>query len=333
MSHNPGNKKANKRRKRNTNQAGANKQQAQQQKAKDANVHEAKDETTGAPSKQPSSRRTSRKEVAQAEAKKKKQLQMIIGGVAAAVVVAVVFILVNRPTASGIEIDYSDVNVAQSDIVLGQGTPPAEQNVESLNFSTGATVGDPDAPVTMHVFSDFQCHFCKSFHDNVLPEIMDDFVRTGQLKLVYHDFPRLGTDLSIADPNDMEVEIRDPNNESSLAAHAAMCGGEQGQYMELSDRIFGNWSGVQQGGFSRANLNRFAEDQGLEMDAFNECMDSGRYYPAIAQSVTQGQSHGVSATPMFILDNGSGDFNLIQQTAEGYTLIKRQIEVSIETAE
>lgn len=333
MSHNPGNRKANKRRKRNTEQSGANKQRAQQQLPKDANVHEEQDETPGAPSKQPATRRTSRKEAAQAEAKKKKQLQMIIGGVAAAIVIAVVFILVNRPTATGIEIDYSDVDVAQSDIVLGQGTPSVEQDVESLNFSTGATVGDADAPVTMHIFSDFQCNFCKSFHDNVLPEIMDDFVRTGQVKLVYHDFPRLGTDPSLADPNDMEVEIRDPNNQSSLAAHAAMCGGEQGQYMELSDRIFGNWSGVQTGGFSRANLNRFAEDQGLDMNAFNECMDSGRYYSAIAQSVTQGQSHGISATPMFILDNGTGDFNVIQQTAEGYTLIKRQIEVSIQTAE
>lgn len=333
MSHNPGNKKANKRRKRNTGQSGANKQRAQQQQSQDANVHDQKDEVPGAPSKQPASRRTSRKEAAQAEAKKKRQLQMIIGGVAAAVVIAVIFILVNRPTATGIQIDYSDVDVAQSDIVLSQGTPAPEVSAEELTFSTGATVGDPDAPVTMHVFSDFQCNFCKSFHDNTLPQIMDDFVRTGQVKLVYHDFPRLGTDSSIADPEDMEVEIRDPNNQSSLAAHAAMCAGEQDLYMEMSDRIFANWSGVQTGGFSRANLNRFADDQGLDMDAFNECMDSGRYYTAIAQSVVQGQAHGVSATPMFILDNGTGDYNVIQQTAEGYTLIKRQIEVSIQTAE
>ena len=333
MSHNPGNKKANKRRKRNTSQSGANKQQAQQQQAKEVNTHDPKDEVHGAPSKQPASRRTSRKEAAQAEAKKKKQLQMIIGGVAAAVVIAVIFILVNRPTATGIEIDYSDVDVAQSGIVLGMGTPPAEQDTESLEFSTGATVGDPDAPVTMHIFSDFQCHFCKSFHDETLPQIIDDFVRTGQVKLVYHDFPRLGTDPSLADPDNMEVEISDPNNQSALAAHAAMCAGEQDQYLEMSDRIFGNFGAVQSGAYSRANLNRFASDMDLDTDSFGACMDSGRYFPAIARSVVKGQNNGINATPMFILDNGSGDLNVMQQTAEGYNLIKRQIEVSIQTAE
>lgn len=332
MSHNPGNKKANQRKKRNTSKPGASKQPSQPTPAQTTASEVSESLEVQSDTNVPASRRTTRKEQAQAEAKKKKQLQMIIGGIAAAVVIAVIFILVNRPTNSGVDIDYSGIAMAQSDIVLGQGTPPADQSAETLSFSTGATIGDPDAPVTMHIFSDFQCHFCKSFHDDTMPQIIDDFVRDGQVKLVYHDFPRLGTDPGIADPNDMEVELRDPNNQSSLAAHAAMCAGEQDQYSQMSDRIFANYAGVQTGGFNRANLNRFADDQGLDMDSFNACMDSGRYFPALAQSVTQGQSHGVSATPMFILDNGSGDLNVIQQTAEGYTLIKRQIEVSIQTA-
>ncbi len=330
MSQNPGNRKPNKRKRRNAGQSGAKKQADRQQKQTTANQPQA---TAPKSEAKPASRRTGRKEAAQAEQKKKRQLQMIIGGVAAAVIIALIFILVNRPTSSGIEIDYSDVHVAQSDVVQSAGTPEGGLDPSTLDFATGAAVGDPDAPVTMHVYSDFQCNFCKSFHDETLPQIMDDFVRDGQVKLVYHEFPRLGTDSSIADPEDVSVEINDSNNESAQAAHAAMCAGEQGEYMEYSDRLFGNFGGVQQGAYSRANLNRFAEDQGLEMDAFNECMDSGRYLPAIAASVEQGQQHGITATPMFILDNGSGDVNVIQQTAEGYDLIKRQIEVSIETAQ
>lgn len=334
MSHNPGSRKANKRRKRNTNQTGAKKQVAQEQES--MTQGDAPVPKEGAPSKADSKhqppRRTSRKEAAQAEAKKKRQLQMIIGGVAAAVIITVVLILVNRPTSSGIEIDYSDVEVAQSDVVRGFGTPSAEQGDEALSFATGSTIGDPNAPVTMHIYSDFQCHFCKSFHDETLPQVIDDFVRDGQLKLVYHDFPRLGSDPNVADPEDLSVEISDPNNQSALAAHAAMCAGEQDEYLEMSDRIFGNFGGVQTGAYNRANLNRFADDMDLNMTDFNECMDSARYVPALAQSVEQGQGQGVTATPMFILDNGSGDVNVIQQTAEGYTLLKRQIEVSIQTA-
>src|SRR5699024_8236764 len=117
--------------------------------------------TAPEPEAKPSSRRTSRRDAAQAQEKKKKQLQMIIGGVAAAVIIAVVFILVNRPTSSGIEIDYSDVEIAQSDVVQNVGTPSAGFDASTLDFATGSTVGDPDDPVTMHVYSDFQCNFCK----------------------------------------------------------------------------------------------------------------------------------------------------------------------------
>lgn len=326
MSQNQGNKKANNRRKRTANNQAANKQTNPQQSAAPS------PETPAATPAQPAARRTSRKEIAQAEAKKKKQLQMIIGGVAAAVAIAVIFILVNRPTSSGVQTDFSNLAVAQSAIVQAQGTPAADTDLSALNFSTGPTVGDLNAPVTMHIFSDFQCHFCKSFHDDVLPQIVEDFVRDGQVKLVFHDFPRLGTDPSIANPDDLSVEMRDPNNQSSLASQSAMCAAEQDKYLEMSDKLFGNWKGIQTGAFNRANLNRFADDMGLNMDSFNECMDSGRYIQPLADSVKQGQGQGITATPMFILDNGSGDLNVIQQTAEGYTLIKKQIEVSIQTA-
>ena len=327
MANPSGNKKSNARRKRTGTKPTQPKQQAQ-------TTHQAK-QSTGEPvaPEVQASRRTSRKEVAQAQAKKKQQMQLIIGGVALAVIVAVIFIFVNRPTNSGVQIDYSGLDVSNSEVVANSGaiaSPQAEE--EPLSFATGVTVGDPNAPVTMHIFSDFQCHFCLQFHDDTLPQIIDDFVKDGQLKLVYHDFPRLGTDPNIADPNDLEVEMRDGNNESAAAAHAAMCAGEQDKYLEMSDKLFGNYSGVQQGGFARAKLNRFAEDIDLDMDAFGECMDSGRYMPALADSVEQGQANGITATPMFILDNGNGEPNLIQQTAEGYTLIKKQIELSIQTA-
>jgi protein-disulfide isomerase len=142
----------------------------------------------------------------------------------------------------------------------------------------------------------------------------------------------LGTDPSVADPNNLEVEMRDGNNESSLASQAALCASEQDKYLEMSDKLFGNYGGVQQGAFNRANLNRFAEDLDLDMDAFNACMDSGRYVPVLADSVAQGQGQGITATPMFILDNGNGAPNVIQQTAEGYELIKKQIQLAIDTA-
>ena len=332
MANSSGNKKTNNRRKRpaNPHATAAQKQQrAQQAAAKPPTATTSSNSTAGSPV----TRRTSKKEAAQAQAKKKQQMQLIIGGVALAVLVAVVFIFLNRPSDSGVQIDYSGLEVAQGVAVANLGTPVASpQPTDPLSFATGVTVGDPSAPVYMHIFSDFQCHFCLQFHDDTLPSIVNDFVKNGQVKLVYHDFPRLGTDPSLANPEDFTVELRDPNNESSLAAQAAMCAGEQDNYLEMSDKLFGNYGGVQQGAFKRSNLNRYAEDLQLNMDSFNACMDSTRYIPALADSIAQGQAQGITATPMFILDNGNGDFNVIQQTAEGYSLIKKQIEVSIQTA-
>lgn len=327
MANPSGNNKSNTRRKRQVNPQTQAKQT--QQKATQAK----QDVTDNVESAAPVSRRTSRKEEAQAQAKKKQQLQLIIGGAVLAVLVAVIFIFVNRPTSSGVQIDYSGLEVGQSEVIANQGAIASpEAATQPINFATGVTVGDPNAPVTMHIYSDFQCHFCLQFHNDTLPTLVDDFVRTGQVKLVFHDFPRLGTDGNVADPNDLEVELRDGNNESSAAAQAALCAGEQDKYLEMSDKLYGNQRGVQQGAFDRAKLNRFAEDLDLDTDAFGECMDSGRYIPALADSVGQGQANGVTATPMFILDNGNGEPNLIQQTAEGYTLIKKQIELSINTA-
>lgn len=311
MSQQRGKKTSNKRRKKNANQTESPKQQGQTQQH---------------------SRRASRKEAARTQAKKKRQLQLLIGGIAAVVAIVALVIFINRPTSSGIEIDYSDIDVAQSEIVLSQGTASAEPVDGVVAFATGPTVGDPNAPVTMHIYSDFQCHFCKVFNDETLPQIIDDFVRTGDVKLVFHDFPRLGTNASIADPNDFSVELRDENNESSLASQAVMCAAEQDEYLQMSERLFGNYGGIQSGAFSRTNIDRFASDMGLDTDAFGACMDSQRFVPALAGSVEQGMGLGITGTPMFILDNGNGELNVIQQTELGYEMIKRQIELTIQTA-
>src|ERR1017187_7214646 len=51
------------------------------------------------------------------------------------------------------------------------------------------TAGNPSAPVTVQVFSDFECPSCKVFHDRTLPQLQHDFVATGKVFLVYREFP------------------------------------------------------------------------------------------------------------------------------------------------
>src|SRR5215469_18684926 len=57
------------------------------------------------------------------------------------------------------------------------------------DIDPGKTMGSPSAPVTVQVFSDYECPSCKMFHDNVLPEVMRDYVAAGKVYVVYRDFP------------------------------------------------------------------------------------------------------------------------------------------------
>jgi protein-disulfide isomerase len=266
-----------------------------------------------------SERRQARREAAIRQEQKKKQMRLIIGGVAAAVVVAVVLILLNRPTNTASDIDYAGIAFAQPPITETQGTPQADGEGDS-SF-VGATLGDPDAPVTFAVYADFQCSFCVQFHNETYPQIIEDFVRDGEVKIEFREFPALGN-----------VGLTDDNNESVQPAEAAMCAGEQDSYLEYHDKLYANFSGVNQGAFANNRLKTYARDLGLDTDAFNECLDNGRYEAAVIQSLEEGRANGITATPMFIIDNGSGEPNIVQQTSAGYDLLKRQIEVAVETA-
>lgn len=261
-------------------------------------------------------RRETRRLEAQKKAKQKRQLQLLAGGVALAVVVAVLLIFINRPSNEGLDIDYDGLAFAPPPVTLATGTPEASPASEPQQSYTGAVLGDPNAPVTMVIYADYQCPYCRLFASETEPQIIDDFVRDGQVKLEFREFPVLGgSDLTSGD------------NESSLSAQAVMCAGEQGEYLSYHDKLYANQKGENQGAFNSKRLKQFASELNLDTEAFNECLDSGRYISVLQQSVADGQALGVSATPTFLI-NG----NLVQMTDQGYTLLKKQLEAAVETA-
>ncbi len=271
-------------------------------------------------SARPSERRQARRDAAIRKEQQKKQLRLIIGGIAAAVVIAAVLILFNRPSNDAASIDYSGLAIAQPAITDTLGTPQAGDGGAATPYR-GAVVGDPNAPVTFVVYADFQCPFCLQFHQDVYPQILDDFVRDGKVKVEFREFPALGG-----------ADLSSSGNESVQAAEAAVCAGEQDKYIEYHDKLYANHRGENQGAFNNDRLKTFADDLGLDTGAFNDCLDSGRYEAAVIQSMDEGRALGITATPMFVIDNGSGEPNVVQQTSAGYDLLKKQIEVAVETA-
>jgi protein-disulfide isomerase len=98
-----------------------------------------------------------------------------------------------------------------------------------LDVDKGKTMGDPAAPMLFELYSDFSCPACKTLHENVLPTIVQDYVRTGKAYLVFREFP-----LNIP-----------AHVYSRPAAAFAVAAARIGKYQTVSDALFRNqqaWS-------------------------------------------------------------------------------------------
>jgi protein-disulfide isomerase len=146
---------------------------------------------------------------------------------------------------------------------------PPRVNVEAA--ATDPVKGPANAPITIIEYSDYQCPFCARVNPTL------DQVRKAygdQVRIVFKDFPL-------------------PNHpEAPKAAEAAHCAGEQGKYWELHDRLFANQQALQV-----PMLKEHARAVGLDMNAFNQCLDSGKHTQRVADNLRSGEALGVQSTP------------------------------------
>ncbi len=144
-------------------------------------------------------------------------------------------------------------------------------------------MGDPNAPVTVYEYADYQCPACAYFVKQYKPRIEEDYVKTGKVRLVFKNFAFLG-------------------QESVWAAEAAYCAAEQGGFWAYHDKLFANQRGENRGAFGKPNLVRFARELGLKVEDFQLCLDSERYRQKVLDEKREGEAQGVSSTPSFIVN-------------------------------
>lgn len=142
------------------------------------------------------------------------------------------------------------------------------------------SLGNPNAPVTIVEFSDFQCPYCGRFFANTLGPLKEKYVKTGKVRFVYRDFP-----------------LASIHTEATGAAEAAACANDQGKFWEYHDTIFQN-----QPTLSAANYKQWAKDLGLNAAAFNQCVDSRKYADEVQKDFNDGRKAGVSGTPTFFIN-------------------------------
>ena len=185
------------------------------------------------------------------------------------------------------------LNESPSEASVNSGLPvviPTADNsaaqqklMETILAKTRHFKGDPNAPVTIIEFADFQCPYCGRFFAQTEPQIDKAYLQSGKVRFGYFDFAFLG-------------------QESSWAAEAAECAADQNKFWEYHDMLYSSQSGENQGAFNKDNLKKFAEDLELDTNAFNKCFDSGKYTQLIQGDSNTASSIGVRSTPTFLIN-------------------------------
>lgn len=250
------------------------------------------------------------------EAERQRRLRLLAGGALVAIIVVVAliaFTVLNDDDASD-EAVVIPPGAAEGSPAAGGASPEATSAagsaspeasptgaVASATGTVGHLLGDPNAPLTIVEYADFQCPFCGEFAREIKPQLIADYVDTGKVQLEFRDLAFLG-------------------QESLDAAEASWCAGDQGKYWEFHDTLFANQSGENEGAFARARLVEMATGIGLDVTTFESCIDGDTHEASVQASNEQAAADGVTSTPTLIIDGeklvGLGSYDELRDRIE-----------------
>jgi len=186
-------------------------------------------------------------------------------------------------------------------------------------------MGDPNAPIKIVEFADFQCPFCERFHKETEPLLRQYYIDTGKVQYVYRSMGNFVSD------NIARGKGTTPTTESQDAALAAYCAGDQNKFWEMHAYLFGNALGEDAGSYTDKRLAAIAEKAGLNMDQFNSCYSSGKFRDRVQQDFQDGQAANVTGTPGFIITytvNGETKTDRIDG-AEPFSTFQQKLEAAL----
>jgi protein-disulfide isomerase len=138
-------------------------------------------------------------------------------------------------------------------------------------------IGPADAPITIVEFSDYQCPFCRRWHDQVYEPLLAAY--PGQIRLVYRHLP-----LTSIHPDAMS------------AAEASLCAGEQDAYWQYHDKLFSSES------LGSGIYVQYAQELGLNLTTFESCLNDHKYQQAVQADSDFALNLGIRSTPTFFIN-------------------------------
>jgi protein-disulfide isomerase len=149
--------------------------------------------------------------------------------------------------------------------------------VQKISVDDDPSQGSAAAPVTIVMFSDFQCPACSATHP-VLKKVMSQY--PDKIRFVVRDYP-----------------LTQIHNNSFKAAQAANAANAQGKFFEYIELLYNN-----QDSLDTANLKKFAAEIGLNQKQFDSDLDSGKFIDEVKKDMADGSEYGIDSTPTIFVN-------------------------------
>ena len=159
---------------------------------------------------------------------------------------------------------------------------------ENIETEGEPVLGEEDAEVTIVVFEDFQCPFCKRFEENAFPQIKSNYVETGEVKVVWKDRP---------------LPQLHPWAEGAAAAMECVYreGGNQA-FWDTKNKIFSNQADISTSNVE-SQIKSWAAEEGVSESEVQSCLGDDNPMEEVNADSTEGENAGASGTPTVFVDD------------------------------
>jgi protein-disulfide isomerase len=185
--------------------------------------------------------------------------------------------------------------------------PPADRRVVVKGKGVHV-LGSPRARVVLVEFGDYQCPFCRQYHDRVFAQLRADYVDTGKIRYVVRDLP---------------IPVHEHAFE---AAEAARCAGAQGRFWPMREELISHSRELTPEGFAA-----LARTAGVSLVPFEACRAAHTFAPAIREDVADALAQGLDRTPSFVLGRmvADGVSGIVIVGARPYSFFQEKLEKAL----
>lgn len=218
------------------------------------------------------------------------------------------YLILGLILGAGIVLSFSKnkiVNNNNQDAPQIAGTQAAVESPKSgiakTSIDDDPFLGDKNkAKIAIVEFSDYECPFCKKFHDQTFDDIVKEYVDTGKAIIVFRDFP---------------LDFHNPA--ATTSANVAQCVKDianDKKYFEMMKLIYQN-TALNGKGMAKEKYIELAAQIGVDANQFKTCLESNKFGDEIKKDVADGSQAGINGTPGFIIgklnSNGEVDGELV----------------------